>query len=247
MRKSFVFLAGILLVGSGIFVACSMEQAEAKPTWEVEGHWAEACQCDVVCPCLYGKPASHGTCNNSQVFQFDKGRYEDMVLDGFYVVLSGSIPESPEEGDAHVMSFSRVYVDERANEQQRQALVEIARALQGNLLAQPPGQALAADQAVETVPIEANLTLASADATIPDVLDFHTERLMKPESEEPWELTDAVMKVDWMPQMYVGKSTNYKYTGAREWEYSDRNALFGRFKANSDMPGFKAAAETSAY
>ena len=88
MRKSFVFLAGILLVGSGIFVACSVEQAEAKPKWEVEGHYAEACQCDVVCPCLYGKPASHGTCDNSQVFQFDKGRYEDMVLDGFYVTVT---------------------------------------------------------------------------------------------------------------------------------------------------------------
>ena len=244
MRKSFVFLAGILLVGSGIFAACSVEQAEAKPKWEVEGHYAEACQCDVVCPCLYGKPASHGTCNSSQVFQIDKGRYEDVVLDGLYVVVAGSMPEEPAE---HVLSFSRFYVDERADEKQRQGLEEIARALMGNFLGLPPGSALSADDEVKVVPIEANLSLASADATIPDVLDFHTERLMKPESEEPWELTDAVMRVDWIPQMYVGKSTNYKYTGAREWEYSDRNALFGRFKANSDMPGVKAAAETSAY
>ncbi len=247
MRKSFVFLAGILLVASGIFAACSVEQAEAKPKWEVEGYWADACQCDVVCPCLYGKPPSHGTCNSSQVLQIDKGRYEDVVLDELYVVMAGSVPESPEEGDAHIMSFSRVYVDERANEQQRQALVEIARALMGNFLGLPPGQALAADQAVEAVPIEANLTLASADATIPDILDFHTERLMKPESEEPWELTDAVMSVDWMPQMYVGKSKTYKYSDAQEWDHSGQNALFGRFKVNSDMPGFKAAVETSAY
>lgn len=244
MRRSFIFLAGILLVASGIFVACSVEQAEAKPTWEVEGHYAEACQCDVVCPCLYGKAASHGTCNSSQVLQIDKGRYEDMTLDGFYVVVAGSIPE--EAGD-HAWSFSRFYVDERANEQQRQGLEEIARALMGNFLGLPPGSALSADDEVKAVPIEANLSLASADATIPDVLDFHTERLMKPESEEPWELTDAVVKVDWMSQTYVGKSKHFQYSDARAWEYSDRNALFGRFKANSDMPAFKAAAETAAY
>ena len=124
---------------------------------------------------------------------------------------------------------------------------EIAQALITNLVQQPAGGNISSDHEVKVVSIEASVTLASAEAKIPDVLDFHTERLMKPESEEPWELTDAVMKVDWMPQMYVGKSTNYKYTGAREWEYSDRNALFGRFKANSDMPAFKAAAETSAY
>ena len=244
MRKSFVFLAGILLVASGIFVACSVEQAEAKPKWEVEGHYAEACQCDVVCPCLYEKPASHGTCNSSQILQIDKGRYEDMTLDGLYVVVAGSIPE--EAGD-HVWSFSRFYVDERANEQQRQGLEEIARALMGNSLGLPPGSAISADDEVKVVPIEANLTLASAAVTIPDVLDFHTERLMKPESEEPWELTDAVIKIDWMPQVWVGKSTNYKYTGAREWDHSGQNAMFGRFKANSDMPGFKAAGETAAY
>ncbi len=55
------------------------------------------------------------------------------------------------------------------------------------------------------------------------------------------------MSVAWMPQMYVGKSTNYKYTGAQEWDHSGQNALFGRFKANSDMPAFKAPTETASY
>ena len=249
MRKSFVFLAGILLVASGIFAACSVEQAEAKPKWEVEGHFAEACQCDVVCPCIYLKPASHGTCNSTQVFQIDKGRYEDLVLDGLYVVTAGSAPEGQqlETGGPFTWSFSRIYVDERANEQQRGALEEIAQALITNLLQQPAGGNISSDHEVKVVPIEASVTLESAEAKIPDVLDFHTERLMKPETEEPWELTDTAFHPEWMPQFYAGQSKTYKYSDAQEWDHSGQNALFGRFKANSDMPGFKAAAETAAY
>jgi len=249
MRKSFVFLAGILLVASGIFAACSVEQAEAKPTWEVEGHFAEACQCDVVCPCIYLKPASHGTCNSTQVFQIDKGRYEDVVLDGLYVVSAGSAPEGQqlETGGPFTWSFSRIYVDERANEQQQQALKEIFQAMIANMLGQSPGKPFSPDSNVTVVTIEASVSLDSVEAKIPDVLDLQAVRLTKPDSEEPWEITDAAMPIEWLPQMYVGKSKHFQYSDAREWEYSDRNALFGRFKANSDMPGFKAAAETSAY
>ncbi len=250
MRKSFVFLAGILLVASGIFVACSVEQAEAKPKWEVEGHFAEACQCDVVCPCIYLKPASHGTCNSTQVFQIDKGRYEDVVLDGLYVISAGSMPETETaEGEKPewMWSFSRIYLDERANEQQQAALKEIFQAVLTNMLGQSPGEPLSPDNNVTVASIEASVSLDSVEAKIPDVLDLQAVRLTKPESEEPWEITDAAWHAEWMPQHFAGQSKNYKYTGAREWDHSGQNALFGRFKANSDMPGFKAAGETAAY
>lgn len=250
MRKSFVFLTGILLVASGIFAACSVEQAEAKPKWEVEGHFAEACQCDVVCPCIYLKSASHGTCNSTQVFQIDKGRYEDLVLDGLYVISAGSMPEmETAEGEKPewIWSFSRIYLDERANEQQQVALKEIFHAVLTNMLGQSPGKPFSPDNNVTVASIEASVSLDSVEAKIPDVLDLQAVRLTKPDSEEPWEITDAATSIEWLPQMYVGKSKHFQYSDAREWEYSDRNALFGRFKANSDMPGFKAAVETSAY
>ncbi|MFQ5778564.1 MAG: DUF1326 domain-containing protein [Terriglobia bacterium] len=247
MSKSVVFLAGILLVATGTFVACSVEQAEAKPKWEVEGHFAEACQCDVVCPCIYLKPASHATCNSTQVFQIDKGRYEDLVLDGLYVITAGSLPENHDveaEGSL-AWSFSRLYLDERANEQQQQALKEIFQAVIANMLGQSPGEPLSPDDEVKALPIEASVTLESAEAKIPDVLDFHTERLMKPGTEEPWEITDAAWSAEWLPRFWVGHSKTYKYTDAQEWDHSGQNALFGRFKANSEMAAFQPTGGTS--
>lgn len=245
MNKKLLFLMGILVLGSGLFVACSTEQAEAKPKWEVEGHFSEACQCDVVCPCLYGKPASDGTCNSTQVFQIEKGRYEDMVLDGLYVVTSGSAPEGHDDEETTApwsWTFARFYLDERANEQQRQALEEIARALITNLLQQPAGAQITSDDEVKVVPIQASVTLERAEANIPDVLAFHTERLMKPESEEPWEITDAAWSAEWMPQYFAGQSKTYNYSDAQEWDHRGQNALFGRFKANSNMASFQVEA-----
>ncbi len=249
MNKSLVFLAGTLLVASGIFVACSVEQAEAKPKWEVEGHYAEACQCDVVCPCNYLKPASHGTCNSTQVFQIDKGRYEDLVLDGLYVITAGSVPESHdvEAEGSFAWSFSRFYLDERANEQQQQALKEIFQAMIANMLGRSPGEPLSPDNNVTVASIEASVSLDSVEAKIPDVLDLQAVRLTKPDSEEPWEITDAAVSIEWLPRFWVGRSKTYKYSDAQEWDHSGQNAHFGRFKANSDMPGFKTVAETAAY
>lgn len=247
MRKTLVIVTVILVVAIGIFVARKAEQAEAQPKWEVEGHFAEACQCDVVCPCIYLKPASHGTCNSTQVFQIDKGRYEDVVLDGLYVITAGSVPESHdvEAGGSFAWSFSRIYLDERANEQQRQALKEIFPAVIANMLGQSPGEQLTPDDKVKVVPIEARVTLESAEAKIPDMLDFHTERLMKPDTEEPWEITDAAWSAEWLPRFWVGQSKTYKYSDAQEWDHSGQNAMFARFKANSEMAAFQPTGGTS--
>jgi hypothetical protein len=40
-----------------------------------EGHLVGACPCDVICPCNYAQPSTHGTCDTTIVLQFDEGRY----------------------------------------------------------------------------------------------------------------------------------------------------------------------------
>lgn len=242
MRKSYRVLAGILLVVSASFVAYSLALPATPPKWEVEGHYSEACQCNVPCPCNFAQKPSYGNCDNTSVFQIAKGRYEDVRLDGLYVIVVGSSPE----GERYVdtvgnLTFARYYVDQRANPKQRQALEEIARALNASYL-RLPTRKLSADEEVQAVPIEATLTADRAEVKIPGVLDFHTERLTGADGQQPIEIVNGSVIIEWMPRIWAGQSKTYKYTGAKKWDYSGRSAYFARFKAHSNMPSIRPSA-----
>ncbi len=228
MYKNLAVLTVIVLMATGVFAACSFEQAEARPQWEVEGHYSEACRCEVICPCVLGKPSTYDTCDTTMVFLIDKGRYEDVVLDGLYAIT---------------FSNERYYLDDRANEQQRGALEaiskELAEDVYGRSLAPP-----AAEDPVKVVSIQASMTLDRVEASIPDVLELRAERLTEPGGDQPWEIMDRPISIKWMPHKWAGKSEIYKYSESsdgRKWNLSGRSAQFGRFEANSDMFGSQTA------
>jgi hypothetical protein len=227
MSKKLVVLAGIVLVATGILGACSFEQAEARPQWEVEGHYSEACRCEVICPCVLGKGPTYDTCDTTMVFQINKGRYEDVVLDGLYAIT---------------FSNERYYLDERANEQQRRALEEISKELAEDVYGRPLAPPAAVDP-VKVVSIQATMTLDRVEARIPDVLELRAERLMESGGDQPWEIMDRPISIKWMPHKWAGKSAIYKFEDAsdgRKWNLSGRSAQFGAFKANSGMFGSQA-------
>lgn len=228
MKKNLVVLTGLILATMGIFAACSFEQAEARPKWEVEGHYSEACRCEVICPCVLGKGPTYDTCDTTMVFQIDKGRYQDIALDGLYAIT---------------FSNERYYLDERAHKKQQRALQEISKKLAESVYGRPLAPP-AADDPVKIVSIQARMTLDRVEATIPGTLELRAERLTEPGGDQPWEIVDRPVSIKWMPHKWAGKSEIYKYnesSDGREWNLSGRSAQFGRFKASSDMFGPRAA------
>lgn len=222
MNKKLLVLTGILLVTAGMVAAFNFEQAEARPKWEVEGNYSEACRCEVICPCVLGKRPTYDTCDTTMVFQIEKGRYQDVVLDGLYAIT---------------FSNERYYLDERANHQQRQALEEISKELAESVYGRPLAPP-AANDPVKVVPIQANMSSDWVEARIPNVLELRAERLTEPGGDQPWEIVDRPVSIKWMPRKWAGKSGIYKYnesSDGREWNLSGRSAQFGRFKADSDM------------
>jgi hypothetical protein len=63
--------------------------APAGPAWAVSGTWAEACSCNIPCPCLADKMPTLGHCNETMIFHVDKGNYDKTTLDGLDVVVIG--------------------------------------------------------------------------------------------------------------------------------------------------------------
>jgi hypothetical protein len=199
MRKVVGVTIGILLLTSA-----GLSKVATRPKWAVEGLYVEACQCSVPCPCNFGQKPTHGNCDNTSIYQIEKGNYEEAQLDGLYVVVVGSSPAGERYVDAvGKLTFVRYYVDERANPKQRQGLEEIARALNASYL-RLPTRKLSANEEVKVVPIKADVTADRAEVTIPSVLEFRTQRLHGTESQKPIEILNCAVVSEWIPQICAG-------------------------------------------
>ena len=101
--------------------------APAKTPWKVSGELEEACSCRPACPCWFKSLPSRMTCDGMQVIFITKGRYGKTLLDGLAV---GQFVQSPEHQSMFESfgkwNFDYVYIDEKANDQQREALKELA-------------------------------------------------------------------------------------------------------------------------
>ena len=69
--------------------------------WQISGRYMETCNCDYLCPCpLTGMTkTTHGTCIFAMAFQIDRGRFEDVPLDGLSFIVVGRTPGNMGEGD----------------------------------------------------------------------------------------------------------------------------------------------------
>src|SRR5256714_6156304 len=107
--------------------ACAAEKAGAKTAWKINGELEEACSCRPACPCWFKSLPSRMTCDGAQIIFISKGRYGKTSLDGLAV---GQFVQSPEHQSMFESfgkwNFDYVYIDEKANEEQRAALKELA-------------------------------------------------------------------------------------------------------------------------
>ena len=93
----------------------------ADQTWNLTGTYFETCNCDVACPCVFLSPPTQGECTVLIAWHIDKGQFGDITLDDFNVALAVHSPGHMLEVQWNVA----VYLDERANDAQKDALLAI--------------------------------------------------------------------------------------------------------------------------
>ena len=98
-----------------------MVQTEIKP-WHFTGDYFESCNCEVNCPCIFGTPAHYERCDVALAWHIDTGRYGEIALDGLNFAIAARTPKQMSDGNW----TTAIYLDERANEEQREALRSIA-------------------------------------------------------------------------------------------------------------------------
>jgi hypothetical protein len=100
-----------------------------KIKWDIEADFLQACNCDYGCPCEFSAPPTLGYCEGIGAWQIKTGKYGDVKLDGLGVGFVAHWPKALHQGNG----TCQLYFDERATQQQRDALLQICSGQAGGL------------------------------------------------------------------------------------------------------------------
>ena len=89
--------------------------------WEIKGRELANCNCAYGCPCQFNALPTYGTCEAAVGYEIDQGHYGDVKLDGLRVGATYKWPGAVHEGNGEY----KIYIDEKADPQQRVALEKI--------------------------------------------------------------------------------------------------------------------------
>jgi hypothetical protein len=89
--------------------------------WTIKGREFVHCNCAYGCPCQFNALPTHGNCCAVAAVEIEEGHHGDTPLDGLRIACILSWPGPIHEGDGQVVPI----VDERATEEQRNALLRI--------------------------------------------------------------------------------------------------------------------------
>ena len=95
----------------------------------------DVCKCNIPCPCTFAQAPTYGDCAGILVWHIQEGQYSDTVLDGLNVLGIGSFTGNIWAGQAKDATFG-FFIDEKAKEQQREALQMIFGGKAGGFIAE---------------------------------------------------------------------------------------------------------------
>jgi len=89
--------------------------------WEIKGRELVNCNCEYGCNCQFNALPDKGHCHAVAGIEIDKGHYGKTKLDGLRIAAIFKWPGAIHEGNCEAIAF----VDEKADEEQRGALLKI--------------------------------------------------------------------------------------------------------------------------
>jgi hypothetical protein len=96
-------------------------QEIAMTSWEIKGRELVNCTCEYGCNCQFNALPDKGHCHAVAGIQIDAGHHGDTKLDGLRIAAIFKWPGPIHEGNGEAIAF----VDENADEAQREALLKI--------------------------------------------------------------------------------------------------------------------------
>lgn len=196
--------------------------------WDLQGEYLESCTCKEACPCLFVGPPTEGDCSALVGWHIVKGQFDKMPLDGLNVVVALHSPGHMAEGNWKVV----LYVDERADESQREALGGIFGGQHGGhpaMLASFIGEVLG----VEYLPIRYDTAMGSRGFNVGKVGVAQINAMEGQEGNAVQILHHPMAVAPGFP-LTVAKSATLKHDAyGLNFELSDRMAFYSPFSYSS--------------
>jgi len=158
--------------------------------WSLTGEYFENCSCDILCPCITSSmlgPADYERCQVPLVCKIREGTFDGVSLDDLVFIILVDAPQVMADGGWRV----GLYIDERADERQQQALQAIISGEHGGppaMLAPLIGELLG----VKLVPIHYESSGSRYRVEVPGIMEFEVEGLTRPDSDEVMEITGTI-------------------------------------------------------
>lgn len=192
--------------------------------WKLTGGYFEACNCDAACPCIFLGPPTKGDCTVLVAWHIDHGNFAGVKLDNLNTVLAAYSP-------GHMLQTKwrvALYLDERANDEQRGCLTKIFGGHAGGHLANLApciGEVLG----VKAVPIEYRAEGKRRSLSMAGIAGVEIEAVP---GQNGAEVTVSDMPFCVAPGFpaVVAKSKRLSYAdNGYQWEITDRNGFYSPF------------------
>jgi hypothetical protein len=197
-------------------------------SWKIAGSYFEVCNCDVACPCIFLSPPTSGNCTLLLAWHIDHGRFGQIDLDGLNAVLAVDSP-------GHMLEVKwkvALYIDERANQDQQDALTQIFSGQAGGPLAGfPPfiGEVLG----VKTATIEYRAEGKRRSIRLGDIAEAEIDGLPGADSNDVT-VANAPFSIDPGVPLVVAKSKQMRFSDyGLKWEVSNKTGFFSPFSYQS--------------
>ena len=116
---------GVLLLAIANLNGEGASGSKKEQDFEIEGVALWECQCPAYgCPCQRNGRPTHGTCHGSDFAHISKGHYGGVRLDGLNVAMVGNLVDANSD-----RLFATLYLDDKATDEQRDALTRIVEAV----------------------------------------------------------------------------------------------------------------------
>ena len=197
--------------------------------YSLEGTLLEVCTCNILCPCWVGEdPDGDGTCDSVMAWHVDQGTVNGTGVSGRTVAVVTHIPGNVLKGNWKVALF----VDDKASDQQNQALLDVWTGKLGGPVADLAGL-IGEVVSVERVPITYELNEGKGNLKIGSVADTEMEPYRGPTGAVTT-LNESIFTTipgapAWVAKAskYVRKSSQY---GLKDIDLQGHNAIQGSFR-----------------
>lgn len=172
--------------------------------YDLKGSLLEVCTCKVICPCWVGADPDNGACVGTMAWHFDDGEINGVAVSGLTLGMVAHIPGNVLKGDWRVV----LYVDDKASEEQEQALVNVFTGKEGGPVADL-ATLVAKVVAVERAPIEFSVRKSTGTLRIGDIMSAEMEPF-EGATGAPSTLSDSAFSTIPGSPAYIGKAPSFK-------------------------------------